>query len=58
MGKTLKIIKTRFYKHTGKWEKKEYEEQEAWSCCMNAEKESHGCVMFTKDRKRWNVTNC
>ena len=26
MAKTLKIIKSRFYKHTGKWEKKEYED--------------------------------
>ncbi len=47
LTKTLKIVKVKHYHHTGKWEKKDYEDEEAWSCCMNADKNSLGCVMTT-----------
>ena len=53
LTKTLRTVKVKSHYHTGKWEKKPYEDDEAWSCCMNAEKGSQGCVMYTKDMKRW-----
>ena len=53
LTKTLKTIKIKHFYHTGKWEKKPYEDQEAWSCCMNSDKTSQGCVMYTQDKKRW-----
>ncbi len=53
LTRTLKTIKIKQYYHTGKWEKKPYEENEAWSCCMSSDKNSQGCVMHTKDKKRW-----
>jgi len=53
LTKTLRTVKVKTHYHSGKWEKKPYEDDEAWSCCMNAEKGSQGCVMYTKDMKRW-----
>ncbi len=56
LRQTLKPTKLKYFYHTGKWEKKEYEEEEAWSCCMNTDKLSEGCSAFTKDKKRWIVS--
>jgi hypothetical protein len=53
LSRTLKKILTKSHHHTGKWEKKAYEDAEAWSCCMNADINSQGCVLTLKDKKRW-----
>jgi hypothetical protein len=29
------------------------EKKECWSCCMNADKESEGCVAVIKDKQKW-----
>lgn len=53
LTKTLKYKKTKVYYHNGKYEKHMAEEKECWSCCMNAEKESEGCVAVIKDKSKW-----
>jgi hypothetical protein len=64
MSKTIANTKTRVYYHTGtygKWEWKKIDpnkpavqsEKECWSCCMNREKDSEGCVFKIKDMKKW-----
>lgn len=44
MSRTLKHQKVRTYYHNGKWE------GESWSCCMNGEQGSEGCVAVIKDK--------
>jgi hypothetical protein len=49
--------------HTGVWQKfthkvaGEEEEYWAWSCCMNEDKKSGGCVHKVKDGNRWNLSS-
>jgi hypothetical protein len=50
MTKTLRNTKQKEYYHNGKWEMNPIEKQECWSCCMNAEKDSAGCVAVIKDK--------
>lgn len=52
--KTLKRTAERRYYHTGKWEKSRVDgQEECWSCCMNGEKESEGCVGYKYDKSKW-----
>ncbi len=49
--------------HTGVWQKfshkvaGEEEEYMAWSCCMNEENKSSGCVKKIKDGNKWNLSS-
>jgi hypothetical protein len=51
--KTLRVTKTRKYYHNGKWEMNPIEKCESWSCCMNADKNSEGCVAVKVDKSKW-----
>jgi hypothetical protein len=51
--KTLRVTKTKKYYHNGKWEFNPIEKEESWSCCMNAEKNSEGCVAVKCDKSKW-----
>lgn len=53
MTKTLRDTKERKYYHNGKWELNRIDNEECWSCCMNADKESEGCVAVIKDKQKW-----
>ncbi len=57
LSKTLKKNTNFKYYHSGKWEKQPYEETEAWSCCMNVNAGSEGCVAINKDVRKWNLTS-
>ena len=46
-SKTMRVTSERRYYHDGKWEK------ECWSCCMNGDKTSEGCVAYKIDKSRW-----
>lgn len=51
------------YHHTGIYQKitlkkkDEVEEMYSWSCCMNEDEKSPGCVMTVDDRNRWNLAS-
>ena len=51
--KTLKVTATTKYHHNGKWALSAVEKAECWSCCMNGEKESEGCVGVKVDKSKW-----
>ena len=53
MDKTLMNKKTKKYYHNGKWELCKVDEKESWSCCMNADKNSEGCVAVVVDKEKW-----
>ena len=57
LSKTLASRRKRVYHHTGKWEKSKFEDQEAWSCCMNYDKDSEGCNVKIVDLDRYNVVS-
>ena len=57
LTKTLRKNTDIKYYHSGKWEKQPYEETEAWSCCMNVEHKSEGCVAVNNDRRKWNISS-
>lgn len=49
--------------HTGIYQKitfkrpNETEEVWSWSCCLNEEQDSPGCVQVVEDRNRWNLAS-
>lgn len=47
------------FKHTGIWQRFGNREEEnwAWSCCQNEDKNSRGCNVMLKDGNRWNLTS-
>jgi len=51
--KTLRQTKGTKYYHNGKWEMNQIEKEESWSCCMNADKTSEGCVAVKVDKQKW-----
>lgn len=53
MSKTLRNAKQKKYYHNGKWEMSKSEKKESWSCCMNSDKDSEGCVAVIKDKQKW-----
>eukprot|EP00347_Sterkiella_histriomuscorum_P001226 403372845 len=53
MTRTLKNTKQKQYYHNGKWELNRFDNQECWSCCMNADKDNEGCVAVVKDKQKW-----
>lgn len=53
MTRTLKNTKQRAYYHNGKWELNRLDNKESWSCCMNSDKDSEGCVTVVKDKQKW-----
>ena len=64
LGQSLENTKQKKYHHTGTWGKWQWKkldptkppvlsEKEYWSCCMNKDKDSEGCVAKIKDKKRW-----
>ena len=55
-SRTLKSTMGRRYYHTGKWEVNrtaETKDEYGWSCCMNGERDSEGCVAVKVDKSRW-----
>jgi hypothetical protein len=57
LTKTLASRRRRVYHHTGLWEKSKFEDEEAWSCCMNYDKDSEGCNVKIVDMDRYNVVS-
>lgn len=57
MKKTLINRKGVKYHHTGKFEMCKFEEEEVWSCCMNADPNSPGCNAIKVDPLKWNLTS-
>ena len=53
MQKTLRVTKHKKYYHNGKWELNQIEKKECWSCCMNKQKDSDGCVAVIHDPTKW-----
>lgn len=51
--KTLRVTKTTRYYHNGKWEMNPIEKEDTWSCCMNSDKNSEGCVAVKVDKSKW-----
>lgn len=51
--KTLRITATTKYHHNGKWAMSAVEKYECWSCCMNSDKDSDGCVGVKVDKSKW-----
>lgn len=49
------------FSHSGVWQKfpsvPGEEEQWAWSCCQNEDKDSRGCNAAVKDGNRWNLSS-
>jgi hypothetical protein len=58
LSKTIKHHKVRKYYHNGKWEINKNEGIECWSCCVNADKDSEGCVANVIDKHRWILSTC
>jgi hypothetical protein len=52
-SKTLRNTKSTKYYHNGKWQMNPVEKEECWSCCMNNEKGSEGCVAVKVDKQKW-----
>jgi hypothetical protein len=52
-SKTLRVSTAKKYYHNGKWEMSTVEKEECWSCCMNADPNSEGCVAVKVDKQRW-----
>ena len=42
-----------FRSHDGAWQLNELMQKEAWSCCMNENFKSKGCVVKLRDIDRW-----
>lgn len=57
LTRTLASRRKRVYHHTGKWEKSKFEDEEAWSCWMNFDKDSEGCNVKIVDLDRLNVVS-
>lgn len=53
LSKTLQATKHKKYYHNGKWEQNKFDGEESWSCCMNSDKESEGCVGVIVDKDKW-----
>lgn len=61
LSKTCTKTKTFKYHHTGVWMHFEFKDKDSgkiksedgWSCCMNIDKESDGCVKTVVDKERW-----
>jgi len=61
MTQTLKPkIKVKAY-HSGKWGEymipQEKQKINCWSCCMDENEESDGCVIINVDQNRWNLAS-
>ena len=63
MSRTLRNTRHKKYHHTGKYGKCEWikpenkpavqSEKQYWSCCMNGDPDSEGCVAKVKDKQKW-----
>jgi hypothetical protein len=49
----MRVTNERRYYHSGKWAMNPIEQEEVWSCCLNAEKNSEGCVAVKYDKSKW-----
>jgi hypothetical protein len=58
LSKTIKNTKVTKYFHNGKWEMNAIDKVECWSCCMNLQKDSEGCVANFKDKHKWILSSC
>ena len=58
MSKTLRSHKEKHYYHNGTWGKTPFSKKESWSCCMDKDKDSQGCVAVVKDKKKWILSSC
>ena len=57
MKKTLRKETITTHEHSGKYEVDRFSNKgkKAWSCCMNRDENSDGCVVRKVDKYRWNV---
>ena len=57
MKKTLKKQTVTERHHNGKYELDRFSDKgkKAWSCCMNKQEDSEGCVVRRVDKQKWNV---
>ena len=57
MKKTIRRETVTHRVHTGKWELDRFSKKGkfAWSCCMNRDENSEGCVVRKVDKMKWNV---
>jgi hypothetical protein len=53
----LKSHHTGIYQKLTIKKKDESEELYSWSCCLNEEQNSPGCVQVIQDRNRWNLAS-
>ena len=57
MKKTLRKETVTMRHHNGKFEVDRFSAKgkKAWSCCMNKQEDSEGCVVKKVDKQKWNV---